>query len=198
VTIYYNPIYETINSDRVENLDATLYCSKMTVSLKDIEEWEKNNSLDPEPIYYKAIFKLESQEFEEFKILAQRYLFKNRNTNIAAVMIRYYLAIVEWFEYRNFNEAMKNLAFCLASNPLMAEFWCLLGDIFVNSHDFEKAICFYENATILGNRRLKTDFWPMQISKYEAYPNEMIKKCRDLLKNKQGFFTHNPTHLQQL
>jgi hypothetical protein len=79
------------------------------------------------------------------------------------------------------NEAIQNIIICIAENPLMAEFWCLLGDIFTKISKFESAITFYENAIILGCRRHQLDFWPMHISKYGDYPKEMIEKCKKAL-----------------
>ena len=72
---------------------------------------------------------------------------------------------------------------CIVKNPTMAEFWCLLADIFYAINDCEKALCFYENAKILGSRRLKSCDYPMEISKYQEYPNKMIEACKSLKPN---------------
>ena len=87
----------------------------------------------------------------------------------------------------NTQEAIQNIVACLAENPLMAEFWCLLGDIFTKISKFDKAIAFYENAIILGCRRQRLDFWPMHISKYGDYPQEMIEKCKKVLSNTEVY-----------
>ncbi len=69
---------------------------------------------------------------------------------------------------------------CLAKKPTMAEFWCLLGDVYYDAKDYDKAKEFYENAVILGSRRLKDDGWPMEISKYKEYPQKMIEACKKI------------------
>ena len=48
---------------------------------------------------------------------------------------------------------------------------------------FHQAKDFYENALILGKRRLATDKWPMDISKYGAYPKKMIESCDKIIES---------------
>jgi hypothetical protein len=78
----------------------------------------------------------------------------------------------------------------------MAEFWCLLGDIYRKLHKYEKAWIFYDNAIVLGGKRLKTDVWPMEIKKYKDYPVKMKESCQETMKNSQvfGVRKHDPTH----
>lgn len=64
---------------------------------------------------------------------------------------------------------------------MMAEYWCLLGDVYYQQSSYEKAKHFYENALVMGARRLRTDAWPMEISKYKAYPNKMMAACDRIL-----------------
>jgi cytochrome c-type biogenesis protein CcmH/NrfG len=96
-------------------------------------------------------------------------------------MARYYLALVQGIIHNEVKEALQNIILCLSENVLMAEFWCLLGDIFIKLDKFDYAVAFYENAILLGSRRLKLDTWPMQISKYQEYPNKMIEECNKLI-----------------
>jgi len=188
---FKNPVFEKLVCNNSSYLDVILYSNLQRNDLKTsriIEDWEKANPFDAEPYYYKAFIKLREKKFEEFKLLANRYLFKNTNNNTMALsMIRYYLAIIEWFNYKNFRKSIENLIHCLTVNPLMAEYWCLLGDIHVDCNEFEKAISFYENAIILGSHRLREDQWPMQITKYKEYPEEMKQKCKKLLENKSNY-----------
>ena len=80
--------------------------------------------------------------------------------------------------------ALQNLNLCLCAKPLMAEFWCLTGDVYYHLlHDFKKAKQFYHNAIVLGHHRLKSDKWPMDITKYNTYPSKMIESCDELLKS---------------
>jgi hypothetical protein len=74
---------------------------------------------------------------------------------------------------------------CLSANVLMAEFWCLLGDAFYKLNKYAKAYSLYENAIILGERRLKSDPWPMDIPKYKSYPRKMIQSCKELLEGEK-------------
>ena len=46
---------------------------------------------------------------------------------------------------------------------------------------------FYENALILGKKRLGSDRWPMDISKYEKYPKMMIDSCNKILSKNTDF-----------
>ena len=65
----------------------------------------------------------------------------------------------------------------------MAEFWCLLGDIFYKIKQYDKAVEFYDNARIIGQRRLMDSDWPMEISKYSSYPEKMIESSKEIIKN---------------
>ena len=78
---------------------------------------------------------------------------------------------------KDFENAVKSLIPCLAEKPTNGEFWCLLGDIYYCLKDYERAKSFYENAKILGSRRLNDDDYPMEISKYKEYPEKLIKSC---------------------
>lgn len=89
-------------------------------------------------------------------------------------MIRYYRALVNHHAGKG-HDATKDIIGCIVANPLMAEFWCLLGDIYCRDRP-DKAAEFYENGMILGEKRPKFDLWPMEISKYKKYPQEMMSK----------------------
>jgi tetratricopeptide (TPR) repeat protein len=66
----------------------------------------------------------------------------------------------------------------------MAEFWCLLGDIYYKQNKYEKSIAFYQNAMDLGSRRKNSDTWPLEISKYKTYPSKMINNCNKMINQK--------------
>lgn len=186
---FKNPVFEKLNIQSTKFLDIILYQEKTNdeKSYKILESWKKSNPLALDPYYYKAFYKLSNKDFKEFKSLITYYLFNSKNNDASCVISRYYLALVQGLVENETDEAIKNLILCLAENPLMAEFWCLLGDIFVKSQNFEKAIIFYQNAILLGSRRLKFDEWPMHISKYHDYPTEMIEKCSNLINNSKQF-----------
>jgi hypothetical protein len=102
-------------------------------------------------------------------------------------MARYYLALVQGVVENDMKEAIQNITLCIAENPLMAEFWCLLGDMFVKMEKFRDAIAFYENAIALGCRRHQLDFWPMHISKYDEYPKDMMEKCKKAISSATAY-----------
>jgi tetratricopeptide (TPR) repeat protein len=186
---FKNPIFEKLNAQPSKFLDIILYQEKVDDerAFKILESWKKSNPLALDPYYYKAFSSLGNKNFKEFKSLITHYLFNSKINDVSCVIARYYLALVQGLVDNNADEAIKNLILCIAENPLMAEFWCLLGDLFVKSHKFEKAITFYQNAIILGSRRLKLDEWPMHISKYHDYPTEMIEKCTNITKTAKQY-----------
>jgi len=178
--LFKNPVFEKPNIEPTKILDAILYQHKTDdpSALKKLEVWKRAMPFSIDAAYYKAFAALADRNFTEFKRTIAHYLFNLAKSDIPSVMARYYLALVQGVVENNPQEAIKNIVMCLAENPLMAEFWCLLGDIFVKGEDFENAAEFYENAMILGSRRLNSDLWPMHISKYDIYPKEMLGQLR--------------------
>lgn len=177
---FKNPIFEKPNIEPTKIIEVMLYQNKLDdpVIMKRLEAWRKSMPLSIDATYYKAFSELANKNFMEFKRIMAHYLFNINKNDIPSVMARYYLALVQGVVDNNTAEAIRNIIICLSENPLMAEFWCLLGDIYVKAEKFDDAVAFYENAVILGGRRLNSDLWPMHISKYDTYPNEMIAKCK--------------------
>jgi hypothetical protein len=64
----------------------------------------------------------------------------------------------------------------------MAEFWCLLGDVYYALNDYEKAFQFFQNGLIIGKKRRMDCEWFMEISKYEEYPKKMMEACASIKK----------------
>lgn len=187
--IFKNPIFEKPNIEPTKIIDVMLYQQKLEdpAIIKKLETWKKSMPLSIDASYYKAFSELANKNFLEFKRIMANYLFNITKVDIPSVMARYYLALVQGVVENNTAEAIKNIVICLADNPLMAEFWCLLGDIYVKAEKLNDAVTFYENAIILGGRRLNSDFWPMHISKYDAYPNEMIAKCNKAIMSAETY-----------
>ena len=100
--------------------------------------------------------------------------------------IKYYAALI-YLHLKDLNKAIFHIAGCIAVCPLMAEYWCLLGDIHYQANDYSKALAFYENGVILGSRRPNMDEWPVEISKYQEYPDKMIKSCQTMLKDSKDY-----------
>jgi Tfp pilus assembly protein PilF len=84
--------------------------------------------------------------------------------------MRYYLAQVS----SNTEEATKNIIYCLAQKPLMAEFWCLLGDCYNKMGMKNHAKEFFKTAIEMGKSRQTDDLYPIELSKYNEYPNKLL------------------------
>lgn len=184
---FINPVCEKIVDDNARYIDATIWSAKTDIKFDLIDKWKKTNPLAIEPYYYQALHCLMNKNYNEFITLADHYMFHEKKTSISKTMIMYYLGIVNCLVKNNQNSAIHNALLCIAEHPLMAEFWCLLGDAYLKVKEFTKAISFYENAIFLGKSRLQSDRWPVQISKYEEYPQEMIKKCKEIISGSKDF-----------
>ena len=190
---FINPIFETINMDRSEYVEVMIYKSKPDIFSQDyIEKWKTVSPIATEPYYFQAFAFLAQKKYKEFLNHAEHYLFHEKKQKISSTMMRYYTGIVKCLHENNVEAAIKDALICIAEQPLMAEFWCLLGDIYFHAKDFENSKAFYENALLLGQRRLRGDRWPIQISKYEEYPKEMIEACRNFTANASHFYVKKP------
>lgn len=187
-TYFVNPIFETLKDENSEYADVILYLEKKDQpDTSIIEKWKQTNPLAPDPYYFQACAALVQNKYKEFLTHAEYYLFHERQQSISATMTRYYIGIVHCLVTNNLDAALQNALMCVAVQPLMAEFWCLLGDIYFQAREFEKSMAFYENAMLLGERRLKNDRWPMHVSKYDKYPQEMIESCKKIISNENKF-----------
>lgn len=147
-----------------------------------VRAWSERSPMDNEPLYYRSCLDLSTRRFEDFMKHAGQYLFKGGSTRQSTVMSMYYMAQVECFRNKNAQRAIQLILSCIAANPLMAEFWCVLGDVHYHVlARFDKAASFYGNAVVLGSRRLAGDDWSMEISKYGEYPERMIESCRQII-----------------
>lgn len=189
---FINPIFETIDekdadscsmiiSSRGSELDTSNY-------FEHLNKWKKEDPLSAQPYYYQACLLLSEKRYDEFLKIAEYYLFLNKTNQIPAVMLRYYYSFVQMTQKKLVKPTLQNLNLCLSANPLMAEFWCLMGDVYYHLlHKFDIAKEFYENAIILGSNRLSFDLWPMDISKYNKYPKKMIFSCDNILNTKSNY-----------
>ncbi len=96
------------------------------------------------------------------------------------------MAIYQAYKQGRVKEAAKNCLQCIQEYPLMAEFWCLLGDIHYKATQYEKASIFYENALILGGQR-KDDDMPVEVPKYKQYPTKMMESCLKIINNSKAY-----------
>lgn len=152
-----------------------------------VSKWASEKPLSPQPQYYLACLRLADGNIDEFLKLAERYLFLEKTPQMSYYMIKYYMATVLAYEKRSYERASKLAIECLMKNPLMAEHWCVLGDIYYFLDKFEKAMHFYENAMILGSRRLKEDEYPFHIAMYKSHPKQMIESCKNMLATSKNY-----------
>ncbi len=184
---FINPTYERLafkNEKEAGVLFYSIGSRNYEEDLRLIELWK---SVDPRlaaPYYYQACCQMALGRYEEFLKTVEHFLFLDKNS-MSSIMARYYLAMVHLIHKKQARPVLQNMNLCLCARPLMAEFWCLMADVYYHLlKKFDQAKEFYENALILGQRRLATDKWPMDISKYGTYPRKMIESCEKIEENK--------------
>lgn len=187
---FHNPVFESLLDPQAGFLEEScLYSKPHSIDsdqlLTEIEHWKKNQSTLPEPYYYQAMLLLNQGKFKEFLASVDNYLFR-KQTGVATVILKYYAAQV-YMHFNDFPKSVRHLIGCIAVRPLMAEYWCLLGDIYYKTNDYKKALAFYENAIVLGRRRASLDEWPVEISKYKEYPEKMIASCKSMLEDSKDY-----------
>jgi tetratricopeptide (TPR) repeat protein len=180
---FTNPVFETIYDNQSTFLDVVLHTNfrpDLEDTLRRIAKWYHSRETDAQPIYYKACVLLAMGKFDEFIAAAQTYLFKETH-GMSSVMMKYYLALVQCYVKGDTASSIKNIIPCLAVYPRMAEFWCLLGDNYYKRREYAKAYAFYQDAMIVGEKRRKSDGWPMEVPKYLEHPQRMMESCRRML-----------------
>lgn len=184
---FTRPVFETI-SVRSQFADVYVTGGDPPPSVVTIvDKWVEKNPLSLTPRYYKAVSLMTEGKQAEFITAAKEQLFADNTATIDNIMLRYYLACALAGNQKTRNECAKHIVECLAANTLMAEFWCLLGDVYLVEGGYDRATAFYRNAITLGSQRRKDDEWPMHISKYTNHPNRMIEKCEASLKESKMF-----------
>ncbi len=176
---FVNPVYESI-PEKATDLPAYLHSvggRDPAENLDLVRKWRGRAPLATEPLYYEACTLLVQKKWKEFMNVATHYLFQERKAKMSLAMTGYYCAMVSCYMLKDYASAARYLIPCLAEKPTMAEFWCLLGDVYYAAKQYAKASAFYENGMILGGRRLKADEWPFEISKYKEYPMKMMAAC---------------------
>jgi len=175
---FKNPIYEYLDGDAI-NLPVYIKSEayKNDLEKQILESWQKSFPFSSETIYYTACFNFKEKNWDSFLNYSESYLHQEKTKKKSYFMMLYYRSMVLCYMKKDFENAVKSLIPCLAEKPTNGEFWCLLGDIYYCLKDYERAKSFYENAKILGSRRLNDDDYPMEISKYKEYPEKLIKSC---------------------
>lgn len=181
---FKNPVFESVEDS--ESVNVEIYLTGENNNTKEkidiLKKWHEQHPIENEPLYFLSFIKLSEKNWTDFLRIAETYLYKEKNNKISTTMTKYYISMVRAYieSEKDYNKSVKKILECIKENPLMAEFWCLLGDIFFTIKDYEKAICFYENAIILGKYRIKQDKYPIEISKYKNYPEQMIESCKKI------------------
>lgn len=189
---FKNPVYECVVDKNATDLNVVIYSQAQLTNLRDrmeaIRKWKQSYPAASEPYYYEACAYLSQGKYDDFLKSAHNYLFRNDIKPMPVTMTRYYCAMTYCHIMQDAPNAIKFILPCLATRPLMAEFWCLLGDIYYTLiRKYDKARDFYDNAIELGSMRLKTDNWPLEISKYKEYPEEMKTKCNKIIEQSTYF-----------
>lgn len=181
--MFVNPVFETLDRDG-DYLEVPVVGkppNRTEEQLRLLNYWKSIDPIDWSPYYFQACVLLSQRKYDEFLTVANHYLFRDNGQSLPEGMLRYYQALVLCLIKKNMKDGLKPLLTCLGRRPMMAEYWCLLGDVYYQQNRYEKARHLYENAMIMGSRRLRTDAWPMEISKYKSYPHKMIAACDRVL-----------------
>jgi glycosyltransferase involved in cell wall biosynthesis len=184
---FVNPVFERLDV-KAQDLGGVIAVGTRRSKGKEVEliqDWIDHSPTDASPHYYKACMLLGQRRWTEFESAAQAYLFREDPKEIMPVtMTRYYLGNIQCYVRKDASKAIQNVLSCIAARPLMAEFWCLLGDVHYHlMRKYEKALIFYRNALDLGKMRLTGDDWPMELAKYRDYPNKMIESCENIMRH---------------
>lgn len=184
---FVNPVYERVDVGGKWSSGVILGSEPPDTADRDealAGGWVAGRPTAAAPYYHRSCVRLSRGDFGGFMEDAEKYLFRETDPGavIPVTMTRYYMACVQCYRLRDAPEAVRRLGPCLVTNPLMAEFWCLLGDVHYHVLGrFDKAAHFYGAAAVMGSRRLKEDPWPMEVSKYGEYPKVMADSCRGLI-----------------
>lgn len=181
---FKNPAYETIVNPTACYDPRIVVISGSAPDLRAerraiVENWLESRPTSSEPYYYMACSCLSERKYKDFLHYAGKYLAMEGRQGADAILLNYYMAQIGLHTGR-LEEASKHILFCIACCPTMAEFWCLLGDMFYRQNKFGKARSMYENATIIGRKRKNSDPYPVEISKYLDYPEKMMKNIDDI------------------
>lgn len=180
---FKRPVFESID-DLAQQTLPIIITGETKPNYKDMIDtlliWKDKEPLSPEPDYYLACFYLMQKNYDQFISFARQFLFQKKENDASVVMIKYFIALLS--KKNNIGNSLKLILDCIVSYPLMAEFWCLLGDLYLfHIKEYDRAYHFYENAVILGSQRLQEDTMPMEISKYEDHPKKMMEVIRNAI-----------------
>jgi tetratricopeptide (TPR) repeat protein len=178
------PIYEGIEPEGKVTLDCFIRSDPPDTSNRDLKillKWKEKNILTADLDYYLSYNCLARKKYDEFIKHANHYLFRAKD-NTSIILTHYYLSLI-FLMKKDYSETMKHVVYCLSCNPTMAEFWCVLGDLFFQLKQHQRASAFYQNAIVFGSRRKKNDPFPIEIKKYKEYPEKKMDLIKKILSN---------------
>lgn len=180
---FKNPVHEHIDVQCSNLMPVVIFSQEKpnpSEKLKIIDRWMEKNPTLSSPHYYKACNFLLMEKYDDFINEANQYLFQE-NQGKSVVMMKYYMSIIMLTHKRDYKSSIQQILPCLAVRPLMAEFWCLLADIYYQMKEYKKAKSLYLNGILMGQKRLSNDDWPVDLQKYKEYPKKMISSCDKIL-----------------
>jgi len=189
---FVNPVYEAIEQNAVDS-DILIYSTGRDDHediLLEINYWKQSSPLAIAPYYYEACTLLSMGKWQLFLTASEHYMFLDKTFSMSSIMNHYYFAMVQLMNLKKVKPTLQNLSICLSAKPLMAEFWCLAGDVHYHlTRKFNVAKDLYENAILLGAKRLRSDNCPMDLTKYKTYPNKMIDSCNKIMQSKSVYIS---------
>lgn len=187
---FKKPVFEEIDPDLSEQTLPVVITGSSKLDFQMIQDslmrWKDKEPLSPDPNYYQASVHLMCGRYEQFLNIADQFLFlKGNSTDASAILTKYYVAML--MRKKDTGKALKLILECIAAYPLMAEFWCFLGDLYLFPiKEYDRAYQFYDNAIVLGSQRLAEDTMPMEISKYDEYPRKMMNIIKNAIQSAVG------------
>ena len=182
---FKNPVYEVLEDEGAKLLEgvalvASGWPDRRKETAQICSRWRESRPTSADPWYYSALSSLASGERKEFLGFAEKYLAMSA-AGPATTFMRYRMARVMAAEGR-LDRAAAISAKCLAEHPTFAEFWCLMGDLFIARGRYDKAMSMYRNAIVMGSRRRSDDSYPVEVDKYRKYPEQMIDEIGKMTK----------------
>ncbi len=181
---FENYVFESITAPVCQPINSMIYSAGTTEDFSlHVQKWVEKNPADSTPLYYKAYQALLAKDWNKFLTLANHYLLFDNTASMSCALIKYHISMIYCYIKKEYKLAIKHVLEILMIKPLLAEFWCLLADIYYQLKEYDKAKHFYENAIILGSQRKTDDLYPIEAKKYKDYPTTMIQSCQDIAKN---------------
>jgi len=187
---FERPVYESLEPDIERPLIQAVISGTgsrdQTEIMSLLNLWESTNPHAADVEYYKACTYLIHGRYDQFLTHANNYLFRANKVSTSSILTNYYISLIMLHHKNNPSKCIQHITHCISCYPTLAEFWCLLGDAFAKMGQWHRASGFYDNAIVLGSRRKHDDQFPIEISKYKEYPDKMLERCREAIKQMHG------------